>query len=206
MAKKKDPALEAERKHQIMLAAYQLLVEGSVQALTLDRVARASGISKGLVSYYFKGKERLVTETMHFILMEQKRRLLALAHQDKPVQGRVRELIAAALPSRGEVSDITSFLMETWSFAKNNPRTGRVVRGNYAEFRALCEELIALGIAAGYFKNINPKMFSLMIYSLFDGLALQITLDPSLNVVSIQEALFDFIERHLRAPSSQPLP
>lgn len=198
MPKTKDPKLEEDRRNQIMMAAYHLLVSGSVQNLTLDKVAKASGISKGLVSYYFRGKDRLVTDTMAHILMAQKRALLELAHQDQPIEKRVRALIERALPSRSEVQNITKFLMETWSFAKNNPKTSRTVRDNLAEYRSICSEIIQLGIDEGYLKNIDAKVFSLMIYSLFDGLALQITLDPELDVTTIQNTVFDFIERFFK--------
>ncbi len=81
MAKKKDIFLEQQRKNQIIFSTYKFLVEDSVANLTLDRIASACKISKGLVSYYFKNKDNLILETMTFIMGQEKQKLLKLKAQ-----------------------------------------------------------------------------------------------------------------------------
>ena len=50
----------ANTKVAIMQAAQQIVVRDGVNALTIDAVARESGVSKGGVLYHFKTKEALI--------------------------------------------------------------------------------------------------------------------------------------------------
>src|SRR3989338_9941035 len=130
MTKKKDPLLEMQRKNQIIFSTYKFLIENSVADLTLDRIAASCKISKGLISYYFKNKDNLVLETMTFMLVQERQKLLSLAHQDQPVKNRVKSLIQAVISSREEVENRTHFLMEIGSFTKKSQARQRVLQEN----------------------------------------------------------------------------
>lgn len=50
----------AERRKEILQAAQQLLLKEGVQGLTIAAVAKAAGVSKPAVYYYFESKEEVV--------------------------------------------------------------------------------------------------------------------------------------------------
>ncbi|MBX7148083.1 TetR/AcrR family transcriptional regulator [bacterium] len=186
MPKKKDSLLEAERKKQIILTTYRLLIKGSTHDLTLDKVAKQARLSKGLVIYYFKNRDNLITETMQAILLEEKNRLLSLAAGVEPVTEKTNKLVEAGLTSRQEIENMTLFLIETWSYAKNNPATQKAIIKNALDFRSICKTFVEIGKQAGAFQNLDEEMLSIFLYSLFEGLSIQITMDKSLDVGAIK--------------------
>ena len=48
------------RRQELIEAAYQLLVTEGLQSLTVERVARQAGVSKGIIHHYFHDKKQLI--------------------------------------------------------------------------------------------------------------------------------------------------
>lgn len=48
------------RRQELIEAAYQLLITEGLQSLTVEKVARAAGASKGIVHHYFRDKLQLI--------------------------------------------------------------------------------------------------------------------------------------------------
>ncbi|MFC3745228.1 TetR/AcrR family transcriptional regulator [Paenibacillus sp. GCM10012306] len=55
----KDIQLREERKKQILKSALPLFVENGLQATTISEIAKAAGMSKGLIYNYFESKVEL---------------------------------------------------------------------------------------------------------------------------------------------------
>jgi AcrR family transcriptional regulator len=58
-----NPTLEKIRKSQILDAALRIISEQGAGFITMEHVARASGLSKGGLTHYFPSKEVLFRET-----------------------------------------------------------------------------------------------------------------------------------------------
>ena len=56
------------RKNQVINATLECISESGFERLTLESVAKKAGISKGVVSYYFKGKEDLILQSFRAFL------------------------------------------------------------------------------------------------------------------------------------------
>lgn len=56
------------REIQFLRCAYQAISERGVHRVSLQEIAEMVGVSKGLIPYYFKTKDRLVLATMEWIL------------------------------------------------------------------------------------------------------------------------------------------
>ncbi len=206
MAKKKDPELEQRRKQQIILAVFRLLAQTTHQSMTLDQVAAESGLSKGLVNYYFKGKEALIVETIQFFLNHQLQDLEAVLLKDEPVEQRFDTLIHAALPSRAELEARFRFLTEVWSFAKLNDEAATTIRDSYGRYRAACEALIEAGVREGYVDNAEQRWLFFLFYSLMDGVALQLSFDAGLDIDEIRQNLRRFFHEVLSVDFSKGSP
>ena len=203
MAKKKDPELAHKRKGQIILAVFRLLAETTHQSMTLDQVAAESGLSKGLVNYYFNGKEALIVETIQFFLDQQLQNLEATLRRDEPVEQRFETLLQVALPSRQELEVRFRFLTEVWSFAKLNEEAAVAIRDSYGRYRSACEALIEAGVREGYATNSGQRWLFFLLYSLMDGVALQASFDSGLDMDEIRQNLHRFIHAVLSVDFSQ---
>jgi TetR/AcrR family transcriptional regulator, fatty acid metabolism regulator protein len=194
MARTKDPKLEERRRSQIMDAVFRLLVEGSHRSLTLERVAVETGVSKGMVTYYFESKEQLITRTIERFLAMHEAMLQAAARGEGPVEPRLRNLIAVSLSSRENLEQKLRFQAEVWSFAKEVPEAYEAVRRSYVRFRRECESLIEVGIEEGYVTVPDARWVYLLLHSLFDGIAFQIVLDPDIDIEEARERVLRLID------------
>ncbi len=194
MAKSKDPALEKRRKAHIIETVHRLLVEGSHRTLTLDAVARHAGVSKGMVTYYFKTKDRLVAETIDCFLDRQSQMLQAIVRAPGPARARLERLIEAALPSGEELERQIHFQSEVWSFAKEVPAAREAIRASYLRFRQACKAMLAVGIEEGYVTAPDAEWIYLVLHALVDGLSVQIALDPSLDAAEVRGRVLDLMD------------
>lgn len=141
--------------------------------VSLDEIAAASGLSKGLVLYYFKSKENLVLATMRWAL--------------DATADRLRQAMAKASTSNGKV---IAMIDGIWSSAETNRRfyllyldlAGHAARlRNFTELSAtfhavvngLYAEVIRQGVAEGAFEVDDPEEGAAGLRALIDGLFLQ---------------------------------
>ena len=200
MAKKKNPQLELERKQQILLAAYKILSKKSYHKMTLCDVGREAKMSTALVFYYFKNKENLVLETLRFFISMRSQRLLSIAQETElPVKERVKRLIENALPSREEMEHMAAFLNEVWAMAKEHPKALLATREFYTQTREFCHALFEIGKQEGYVKRDDSAWVTLFLNSVIDGLIMQVTANPQLDVADIQKKVFRFFDAYLQS-------
>lgn len=60
--------MEPIRKKQVINATLECIAEAGFERLTIESVAKKAGISKGVVSYYFKGKKNLILQSFRAFL------------------------------------------------------------------------------------------------------------------------------------------
>ncbi len=199
MARTRNPELEERRKQQVMLTVYRLLARDTFEAMTLAEVAREAGVSKGLVTYYFKNKDSLIVETIRRYHAEQERQLLAVAERDCPPRELLRELVALAFPSQAMVEIELRFQIEVWSFAKTRPEAWEAIAHSYRRFRRVCERLLQRGAAEGWLRAERIPWLYRFIQALADGLSFQVALEPELDVEALREELCGLIDALLAA-------
>ena len=64
--KKNERVLESIRKEQIFEGALRVISQNGTKNVTLDLVAKASGLSKGGVTYYYSSKDELFKDVFEF--------------------------------------------------------------------------------------------------------------------------------------------
>jgi AcrR family transcriptional regulator len=201
MVKTKNPELERERRQLIMWTVRRLLTDGSHKSLTLDRIAREAGVSKGMLTYYFATKDELVTASIeHFLALQGQALRMIVDDHDTPIPVRLRRLIEVALPDREQVELDLRFLVEVWSFAKARPAAMQIVRDAYQHFRQACVEMIDEGAERGYVVVADRRLANAMINALLDGLSFQIVLDDQLDPVALRENVFRLVDALLTEP------
>lgn len=174
MSQGRVPATAAapDRRVDLVRVAYRLFADKGVHRVSLDEIAAAAGLSKGLVLYYFKTKENLVLATMRWAL-------------DATAE-RVRTAMARATTPNGKV---IAMIDEIWSGAESNRRfylldldlAGHAARLKHftelsATFHSVVNELyadvIAQGVAEGAF-TADPEEGAVVLRAMIDGLFLQ---------------------------------
>lgn len=202
MARPKDPENEEKRREQIAEATIRLLTRGSYDRMTLSAVAREAGVSKGLLSYYFTGKDDLILEAMRLYHRTQAALILALVQSEQPVEAKLRLLVEAAFPSRQSVLDEVRFQVELFSFAKSRPEAWEQIAGAYRTFRSACQSVLDVGVKEGVVAAEDAEWLYLFIHALVDGLTFQIGVDPDLDLTALKAQALRVIRRLVRMPQS----
>ncbi len=167
-----------------------LLAAQPFHAVTQDNVARAAGVSKGVVTYYFPTKTDLLVAAIRRY-HEQVREGLSVivALPGLSVQAKLRLMIQAAFPSSEAVEREVRFQSEVWSFAKDAPAARAAVVASYRDFRDACSSLLAEGAAEGLATSSQREWAYLFIHALIDGLTFQLAVQPELDVAELRERL-----------------
>lgn len=99
-------SIEAVRRRDLIEAAYLTFLEHGFGGMTMARIGERAGMSHGIVNYYFKSKDELVSAVVrkaNFLIMQDTARLLREA--DTP-RRRVSAVIAGNFPASLFTRDI----------------------------------------------------------------------------------------------------
>jgi TetR/AcrR family transcriptional repressor of bet genes len=174
-------AAEAERREQILEAAYKVALRKGIQGLTVRAVAAAAGLSHGLVLFHFKRKAQLVGAVLDRVLAN----TLSLEVDD---QIDLPEHPAERLPAlvRREVGRLTRnarearLFLEYWALGARHPairaKIGAALERYRAAFRRLTEEMLLAD--PGRLAGVTPTGLTAVAVSFVNGCAVQALIDP----------------------------
>lgn len=170
------PGLEEElspKQVQLVRAAYWAIGEKGVRRLSLQQVADAAGVSKGLIFYYFKTREGLILATMRWVLSRVAERIRRAVD---PVQGAEDKVVAMvdvifadADANRRFYSaylDLVDHALRLDDFSKLSATFRGIVNSLYAE-------VIARGVAQGAFRVDDVEEAATAVRAVVEGLFLQ---------------------------------
>lgn len=195
-------APEAERREQILAAAYAIAARERLDGLTVRRVATEAGLSPGLVHFHFQNKEGLLLALLdrlidELIEMEMSPEVAALDTARERLLGRIREEVAK-LPSE---RDAVELFYDYWVVGTRHPEVrGRIadaLAAYRASFRPLVEDVIAE--EPSRFAGTPPEMLAAIVVSFVQGNAVQAVMAP--GDVDIDDFM-DTLERLVPPPAA----
>lgn len=179
-------APRAFRREQLIEATISTLARRGLADTTLSDVARAAGVSHGLINFHFQSKERLLAETLSFLSEEHRANwtsALAAAGSD-PVL-RLNALITAEFDETYLTADRTSAWVVFWGESQSMPRyLDQCGENDRAQIRAFEEACKALAEDGGY--AIDPALAARMLRLTIEGVLLELMF--SAQPYSIAEA------------------
>ena len=106
------------RSEQILDDAARLIIETGLSAVTMERLARAVGISKGLVYKYFPSRDALLAALLHREQLELRDRGMATAMQAQSYADLIRQTTRLYLQHTRDRGALTVALMADPSVAR----------------------------------------------------------------------------------------
>lgn len=171
-------SLEQERREQILDAAETVFAERGFSQARMDDIVRASGLSKGALYWYYKGKDAIVMALLDRIFgaeLEEARELVAL---ERPAEERMRMIVLAAA---GEIRRFEKLMPLGYEFVALAARRKEVRQRLASYYRGYTEplaEIVRQGVERGEFKPIDPHQVALALIAAYEGLALLWFVDP----------------------------
>jgi TetR/AcrR family transcriptional repressor of bet genes len=185
------------RRRLLIEAAERCLAAHGIQGFTIDRICREAGVSRGLISHYFAGKDALLVAVYRSSLYGAITDRMAVAGSAATPTARLAAMIDVAfLPETFRRANLLVWLA-LWGAVATNPKLQKVHRSLYRDYRArLAEEIAA--VAAERRMTLDAAALARNAIALIDGLWLEWCLDPhALTPADARAACLGLIEAQL---------
>jgi AcrR family transcriptional regulator len=184
------PQIDHVRRPQLLEAAAGVIAERGIAATRLADVAARAGTSAPAVLYWFKSKDELLAE--------------ALTIQEERFYGQLTERMDALESPRGKLRLILetsadeydwTLWMELWTRALRDSSSGSARIRLDERWRSQIAAVIREGQRTDEFGPADPDDVALVLASLIDGLAVQVTLrDPAVTKERMLERALEIAE------------
>lgn len=179
------PNQDLPRRERLLAAAYAVLAERGYEAATVKEVARAAGVAPGLVHYYWRNKEELLTEVLQQASERYTREMQELARRVEPAK-----LAEAALtvPRTRATTQPEWYRLryELFALGLRHPALAEGVRKLLAGGRAGIARVTERATGAA---PEEAEAAAAVLLACFDGLALQKLVDPAFDLDAAYGAL-----------------
>ncbi|GIH91124.1 TetR/AcrR family transcriptional regulator [Planobispora siamensis] len=178
---KKRSFIETARRAQIVACAIEVIAEVGYAQTSLALIAKRAGISKGVISYHFKGKDELIQQVVDE----------AFTSGDVFVRSRIEGQTTAAAMLRAYIEASVEFyrthrahmiaLLDIWSaFRHEDGRPRLDTTANEPEMAAV-EEILRFGQLAGEFREFSTRVMAVTLKQAVDGVLTQMAAYPDLD-------------------------
>lgn len=190
-----------DTKEKIILTALDLFLQDGYERTSMNRIARAVGITKPAIYHHFTSKEELFRDVLTFFFEEMKQWSLARFKSC----GSLHELLHSLFRSLGSFAEVPSGLLReqtakpTYSMlelilaaSKKDPQIQKKIEDVSAHSRAaIRNELINAQRKGEMREDIDCETLALQIHATIEGVSLIATVDRSIDIDAVGERIFD---------------
>jgi TetR/AcrR family transcriptional regulator len=151
---------EKTRAAILRAAVHEFASEGVAGART-DEIARAAGVNKALLYYYFKDKEALYGAVVDSIFEGMRDRLVAVLDSDLPPREKIMTYVGAHFDYVASSPHFPRVVQHEMMRAgrKKSPHLKRIAQTYFVPIFARLLELFRQGAESGDFRRVNARQF-----------------------------------------------
>ena len=151
---------EKTRAAILKAAVHEFASEGVAGART-DQIARAAGVNKALLYYYFKDKEALYGAVVDSIFEGMRDRLMAVLDSDLPPQEKIMQYVAAHFDYIASSPHFPRVVQQEMMRAgrKKSPHLKRIAQTNFVPIFLKLTNLFEEGMQSGKFRRVEVRPF-----------------------------------------------
>ncbi|MCU0577462.1 MAG: TetR family transcriptional regulator C-terminal domain-containing protein [Desulfobacterota bacterium] len=165
------------RRAQLIKAAYKVVSRKGYYNFTIKDIAKESGLSSGLVHYYFKDKQDLLLNLLKDINLNIKSYLnKELIRSQSPLNKLIAYMDQAFNLAEKE-KEYFYVLIDFWTQTKHNPRMRQANNRLLQSYRDECAAIVREGISTGIFREVDVAFTATTIVSVIQGTIVQYVLD-----------------------------
>lgn len=202
--------IEEARRRQIVDTAIRTIAERGISQTTLAEIAKECGISKGVISYHFDGKDELITEVLTSLVRAPAEFVKERVERADTFAGKLRAYVEATLLyiERNRADFVA--LVDLWGSTGVSEGRRHFNQEAYEPSRHYIAHILEAGAAAGEFRPVAARTMASVIQAAIDGVMLQWVFEPDgIDLAACREELLAMITGHIavdpkadRAPRS----
>ena len=192
--------IEQARRRQILDAAVEVLADQGYAAASLAAIAGRAGVSKGVISYHFAGKEELLREVVASVLEKAGSFMtprVAAAAENGGAAGALRAYVRANLLFLAEHRRQVRALAEVLGALPPGPDGAPAYEGAGAQAVAALAQLLAAGQASGEFAAFSVPVAARSLRAAIDAVTELLRTDPDVDLDAYATDLLLLVERAL---------
>lgn len=173
------PDVTEERKGQILQAALKVFTRMGLDQARMDDIVTESGLSKGAIYWYFKGKDDIIAAILDSLFNREIKELQALLDSDEPVYQRLLAFVVQTGKEVKAMTHVAPVLYEFYALAFRNKAVRKALQLDFRRYLTLAEPLIQQGIDRGEFRPIDARQGANALAAIIEGTLLLWVFDPA---------------------------
>jgi AcrR family transcriptional regulator len=186
------PDVSAERRAQIIQAALACFTRKGYNNTTMDDVVAESGLSKGTLYWYFKGKDDLFESVLlSFFEDAPSPEAIAALEQLPTAADRLRMLAQAMAGLAEQTEGLFNLFLEFWASSSRRKEAARLWADILVRYEGMVVGIIEEGVRNGEFKPVDAAGLVWAMMAAYDGLAAYAVLMPNLDLNRISQTFVE---------------
>ncbi len=182
----------AEARTRILAATAECIVRDGLAKVRMAGIAKAAGVSAGLLHYHFDTKELLFGEVLtysHEVSAELNQR--AMADAGEGAAERLSSFLDRCLPGDQQRADEWLLWQELALLCIRDPHLAKVGADLYEDLYSTTADIIREGIASGVFDtSLDPRLVAETAVAITDGLGARVLArDPNLGIAEARASI-----------------
>ncbi len=192
--------IEEARRRQIVDTAIRTIAEKGITQTTLAEIARECGISKGVISYHFDGKDELIAEVLSNLVRAPAEFVKDRVEAVEGALARLREYVAASVEYMARNRGDYVALVDLWGSAGSTEGRQRFNHEAHEPARRYVMKLLEAGVKSGEFREVPVRTVASTIQAAIDGLMLQWVFEPEgIDLATCRDEILSMVTNHLAA-------
>jgi len=149
-----------ETRSAILQAAVQEFAQAGISGARTDAIARAAGVNKALLYYYFRDKETLYGAALDHSLSQLSEHMMDVLHRDLPPREMIQTYVGTYFDFIASHPYYRNLMQrEMLRAAHGSPHMPRLAKRYFNPLAERLREVLRAGIASGEFRKVDPMHF-----------------------------------------------
>jgi TetR/AcrR family transcriptional regulator, fatty acid metabolism regulator protein len=181
--------IEAARRAQIIESAIETIATLGFAKASLAQIAKHAGISKGVISYHFAGKDELIEQVVMQIYTAGAYFMGPKMEAESTPTGRLRAYIESNVAYMQAYPQRIMALVEIFVNFRTKEGKPRFGAEDNESVLAPLEEMLRWGQETGEFRDFSTRVMAMTIRGAIDSIPAQMIMAPNLDLEAIAREL-----------------
>ena len=174
------PKKKEDKSAKILASALEILAKKGYENTTINDIADNAKISRGLLHYYFKDKEDLVSQAMSFGFGSMWESSIGNLQSARSPEQLVDNMIEVLKKNTLERPDFSALLFEMWVSSRRSAKMHKVFSDGLQETINRLEGLLGVANSLGIIKADPSDLEGMVrvLVALYHGLTIQLLTNP----------------------------